>query len=76
MSADNSEVRELDVRDLDEPPFGRIMSALGELGSDETLLLINSFEPAPLYDVLEEQGFTHESEQVGEDEWHVRIQQD
>jgi len=64
----------LDAREIDGEPFGDIMDALDELGEGETLLLINSFEPAPLYQVLERRGFTHEAEQASEDEWRVRIQ--
>ncbi len=65
--------RRLDVRGLDEPPFDPIMRELDDLPKDRTLLLINGFEPAPLYPVLADQGFVYETEQVGEDEWHVRI---
>ncbi|MFB6078808.1 MAG: DUF2249 domain-containing protein [Halarchaeum sp.] len=63
----------LDAREIDGEPFGDIMDALDDLDAGETLLLINSFEPAPLYQVLERRGFTHEAEQAGEDEWRVRI---
>lgn len=63
----------LDARDIDGEPFGDIMDALDDLDRGETLLLINSFEPAPLYQVLERRGFTHEAEQASEDEWRVRI---
>jgi uncharacterized protein (DUF2249 family) len=66
--------RTLDAREVDGEPFGPITSALEELGPDETLLLVNSFEPEPLYEVLDQRGFTHESEQVAPDEWHVEIE--
>jgi|AntRauTorcE11898_2_1112593.scaffolds.fasta_scaffold42173_1 uncharacterized protein (DUF2249 family) len=72
-SSDQAE-RRLDARTIDGEPFGDIVAALSELGSDETLLLINSFEPVPLYDVLEDRGFVYESTQVDDDEWHVRIE--
>lgn len=49
----------LDVREIDGEPFEDIMDALDGLGTDETLLLINSFEPVPLYDVLEQRGFEY-----------------
>lgn len=75
MSVDKPGVRELDVRDVDGEPFGQIMTTLNQLGADETLLLINSFEPVPLYNVLDERGFAYEPEQITEDEWHVRIEQ-
>lgn len=68
--------RTLDARTLDEPPFGPIVAALDDLGADETLLLVNSFEPVPLYDVLAQRGFDHETERVADDEWHVHIVHD
>ncbi|WP_181687009.1 DUF2249 domain-containing protein [Halorhabdus salina] len=63
----------LDAREIDGEPFGDIMDALADLEPSESLLLINSFEPEPLYDVLETRGFTHETEQVDPEEFHVAI---
>ncbi|WP_418280234.1 DUF2249 domain-containing protein [Halorubrum sp. DTA98] len=63
----------LDARDLDEPPFAAISDALGDLDDGSTLTLINAFEPRPLYDVLEDRGFTYETERVADDEWRVEI---
>jgi len=54
-------------------PFDRIMAAIKGLGVDEELLVINTFEPIPLYTVLGRQGFTHSAIQVGPDEWQVRF---
>ena len=71
--ADADQERRLDVRGLDEPPFDPIMRELGDLPEDQTLLLINEFEPVPLYAVLANRGFASESEQIAENEWHVRI---
>jgi uncharacterized protein (DUF2249 family) len=65
--------RRLDTREIDGEPFGEIMGALEALPPGETLRLVNSFEPEPLYEVLERRGFTHETEQVAEEEWHVSI---
>ncbi|GGN21736.1 DUF2249 domain-containing protein [Halarchaeum nitratireducens] len=66
--------RVLDVREHDGEPFDTITAALDDLSDEDSLRLVNSFEPVPLYGVLESRGFTHETEQVGEDEWHVRIE--
>ena len=66
--------RRLDAREIDGEPFGDIMAALEQLNPEESLLLINSFEPEPLYSVLEQRGFTYESARIEDDEWHVRIQ--
>lgn len=65
--------RTLDVREIDGEPFGDIMAALEELPDDESLLLINSFEPAPLYDVLETRGFEYETANPAPETWHVEI---
>jgi len=65
--------RRLDVREIDGEPVGDIMAALNELEADESLLLINSFEPEPLYDVLEQRGFTYETANPKPDLWHIEI---
>ncbi|SFG32850.1 Uncharacterized conserved protein [Halopelagius inordinatus] len=65
--------RTLDAREIAGEPFSEITAALDELGDDETLLLVNSFEPEPLYAVLERRGFRHETTDVAPDEWHVEI---
>lgn len=66
--------RTLDVREVDGEPFGEITSSLDALADGETLLLINGFEPEPLYDVLERRGFAYEPTRVDSEEWHVRIE--
>lgn len=65
----------LDAREIEGEPFGNIMAALEDLGQGEALLLINSFEPVPLYDVLSDRGFNHETTQVSDAEWHIEISQ-
>jgi uncharacterized protein (DUF2249 family) len=65
--------RKLDVRDIDGEPFGDIMAALDDLPVGETLTLINSFEPEPLYNVLEQRGFEYETTQVDPAVWEVEI---
>lgn len=65
--------RRLDVREIDGEPFQDITAALGELPIDESLLLINSFEPEPLYQVLEQRGFRYETTSDGSDLWYVEI---
>lgn len=63
----------LDVRDIEGEPFGDIVAALQELDEGATLELVNSFEPEPLYNVLEDRGFAYETEQATADEWRVYI---
>lgn len=67
-------VQELDVRDVDGEPFGAITDALDDLGEDERLVLVNAFEPVPLYEVLDRRGFDHRTEEVGPEEWRVTIE--
>jgi uncharacterized protein (DUF2249 family) len=71
-ASDNPD-RQLDVREIDGEPFEDIMAALDELPEGESLLLINSFEPEPLYGVLEDRGFEHETANPDPGEWHVEI---
>lgn len=65
---------ELDVReDLREgrEPFSRIMAARREVPEGGALRLRAIFEPVPLYAVMEKQGLTHHTEQLGEEDWCV-----
>ena len=66
--------RRLDAREIDGEPFGDIMAELEALPRGETLLLVNSFEPEPLYQVLEERGFRYETTSDGSDVWYIEIQ--
>lgn len=68
-----SETQRLDVRDIDGEPFGHIMSAIDELSVDDSLLLVNSFEPVPLYDVLAQRGYEYQTTRVTDDEWHITV---
>ncbi|MCF6167550.1 DUF2249 domain-containing protein [Lutibacter sp.] len=56
----NSNLISLDVRPIIEggsDPFKEIMKAVKKLKSNEVLKIINSFEPIPLINKLEKQGF-------------------
>ncbi|MFQ5704724.1 MAG: DUF2249 domain-containing protein [Gemmatimonadales bacterium] len=69
-------VTTLDVRPIlaeGEEPFDAIMAALASLTRDTSLELIAPFEPTPLYEVLEERGFAHETARGKEGEWVVTI---
>ncbi|WP_324759113.1 DUF2249 domain-containing protein [Haloarcula montana] len=73
MATEQRDSRTMDVRNIDGEPFGEIMSALDDLEEGENLELVNSFEPVPLYDALSARGFTHETDRIADDEWHVHI---
>jgi uncharacterized protein (DUF2249 family) len=52
------------------------MAAVDRLQPDETLLLINSFEPRPLYRVMVRNGFTHWAEQTADGDWKIYFRRD
>jgi Uncharacterized conserved protein (DUF2249) len=60
-------------------PFVRIMEAVTSIKPGGTLVIITPFEPVPLYDVLGERGFSHETVRIAADkwadEWIIRIHQ-
>lgn len=67
-------VVELDVREAlrqGEEPFSRIMAAKREVEAGGALRLRAIFEPAPLYAVMQKQGFRHWTERLGDDDWVV-----
>lgn len=62
---ERSNIVELDVRPILKggvDPFESIMDKLKELSDDQTLLVINSFEPVPLLNILKNKGFEYEVE--------------
>jgi len=62
-------IHQLDVRPVIESgkdPFQNIMAAVKGIKEDEILLIINSFEPIPLYSVLGKQGYEHWTEKEGD----------
>lgn len=64
----------LDVReDLRQGrhPFAKIMQTVATLRPNESLRLLAPFEPAPLYAVLAQQGFSHQSRQIDGGDWEV-----
>lgn len=63
------DVRE-DIRRGGEP-FDRIMAAVASLADDEELVILNAFEPVPLYGVLALQGFAYETTRTPEGDWQV-----
>lgn len=69
----------LDVRPFHgrhEEPYDAIMSAVASLAEGQDLLLINSFEPKPLFAVMRKRGYSYACEEVRPEEWHVRFTRD
>jgi uncharacterized protein (DUF2249 family) len=64
----------LDVREdirRGREPFGKIMQTVAGLKGDEQLRLIAPFEPAPLYAVLAQRGYAHQSKATPEGDFEV-----
>lgn len=72
--SNTSRLVELDVREYHrrgEDPFLAIMQTVSRLEPDDSFVLINSFEPHPLYRAMAQKGFGHAAEQLGPE--HYRI---
>ena len=63
------DVRE-DIRQGKEP-FQKIMQAVQSVPPGGRLVLLNIFEPVPLYGVLGGKGFTHTTERTPEGDWKI-----
>jgi len=67
----------LDVRpvlDAQQAPLPAILDAVSRLEPGQGLLLIAPFEPAPLYDLLGNQGFSHETNVRPDGIWEIRFE--
>lgn len=65
------DVRE-DIR-AGREPFSQIMAAATQVGTMGELVLTAPFEPAPLYNVLAAQGFTHLARELDGGDWEIRF---
>ncbi len=54
-------------------PLPRILAAVGQLAPEQSLYLLTTFEPFPLYAVLGRKGFGHEAIRHGEGDWEIRF---
>ncbi|HVC34878.1 MAG TPA: DUF542 domain-containing protein [Chloroflexota bacterium] len=64
----------LDVRpDLaaGHDPLGKIIAAAEGTAEGRRLVIVVRFEPVPLYSVLAERGFAHQSERTSNGDWRV-----
>jgi uncharacterized protein (DUF2249 family) len=65
---------ELDVRPIlraGGEPFSAIMEAVNRLVAGQSIRLLATFEPVPLYAVLAKKGFDHAAREIGEGDWEV-----
>lgn len=69
-SISDDKIIELDVRPIlnsGKDPFLDIMNKVKSLKEDQVLMIINSFEPVPLYSVLGNKGFDHWTEKINDE---------
>lgn len=69
INISKEKIKELDVRpiiDQGKDPLSTIMNFVKNIADDEIFLLINSFEPIPLYTVLGKKGFDHFTEIIND----------
>jgi uncharacterized protein (DUF2249 family) len=52
-------------------PLPIILQAVGRLDTDQSLRLLATFEPIPLYAVLGRKGFAHQATRHGEGDWEI-----
>lgn len=52
-------------------PYDQIMAASESLVPGQDLVVVNGFEPFPLYDRLGERGFEHSVERLPDGDWRV-----
>lgn len=69
--AKTAEFKTVDVRNIQGNFFPGLQKRAKELAVGEGLKIIQTFEPHPLYAVLESLGFEHHTEQIGEGEFHA-----
>jgi uncharacterized protein (DUF2249 family) len=70
-------VIELDVRPSLEKgidPYNEIMSQLKKMGNNDTLKIINTFEPIPLLNILKDKGYVYETERPSQGIVHTYLE--
>lgn len=71
---DPSKIILLDVRptiNSGADPFKEIMGAIKGMKEDETLQLINIFEPLPIIQILQEKGYKTRTDKISDSEYHT-----
>jgi len=66
-----SDFKKIDVRGLAGNFFPGLKKQAQAVPVGEGLEIVQSFEPIPLYDVMDELGFERQTEKTGENEYHV-----
>ena len=66
-----STFRQIDVRGVQGNFFPGLKKQAMQLPAGEGLEIVQSFEPIPLYEVMEGLGFEHSTEKKGDAEYHA-----
>lgn len=78
-NSDNPRPLVLDIRPLaaaGRAPLPHILDAVAGLAPGQAFCLIAPFEPVPLYQLLGQQGFSHETEETGDGGWRITFRRD
>ncbi len=73
LTADSIAEQTLDLRGITGNFFEGLKKQVMKLGQGESITIIQSFEPLPLYEVMEQLGFSHSCEKTAEHEYRVRF---
>lgn len=74
MADTPGKVHVLDVSGLEPPqPMVAILERIRDLAAGDVLEVSHHREPVPLYPLLDEAGFAHETEKLGENRYRLRI---
>lgn len=72
----NGMMKELDLRPLLRngiEPFPAIMETVASLAPGEGLMIMTTFRPVPLFNVMARRGFDHVEKDIGNGEWEVQF---
>ncbi len=64
---------QIDVRERDDFFFQEIFSTIKRLKKDELLLIINSFKPSPLINIVNDLGYEYYLKTISNNEFHLYI---
>ena len=71
---DTTELLFLDVSHLEPPePLTIILATLEQMGVTQTLTVQHRREPFPLYPLLDDLGYQHRCNKIGEDDYRIYI---
>ncbi|MFK5926994.1 MAG: hemerythrin domain-containing protein, partial [Desulfuromusa sp.] len=67
------EFKTVDLRGESMDFIPKLLEMLDQMKAGEGLHLIKEFEPVPLYQLLKQRGFIHQTETISADEYHVYL---